>query len=132
MSRENGKTVPRFDNALAGVIIAFDPETGDALYVHEKYVETIDGAPAYPAEITDDEREQVRAEAVERYPRRRIDLITARPEDVVTTEPELGGLESTHYRVDPMTRKLRREPEIDVDLLQEQLWMMCGPHLKGR
>jgi hypothetical protein len=124
----------KFDNTLAGVIVAFDPETGDALHVHEKYVETIDGEQTYSDVITDDEREHVRAEAIERYPRRRIDVISALPEDVFmnSSRPELAGPERARYHVDPMTRKVRVELLLDVDLLQERLRMACGSHQRGR
>jgi hypothetical protein len=120
------------DNALAGIIIAFDPETGDALHVHEMYVETIDGEPAYSAAITDAECEEVRREAVERYPRRRIDVIIAPTEEFVTKRPQLVGPQSPRYHVDPMTRKVRVEPEPELHLLQEKLREMSRSRLKGR
>jgi hypothetical protein len=107
MSEAKTKIVPKFDLVLAGVIVAFDAETGDPLHVHEKYVETVDDKPICSAEITSDECEKIRAEATRNYPRRRVDVITERPE-----LDELEG-QFRRYHVDPMTRRLRVETECD-------------------
>ena len=100
MDEPKRKAVPRFDIALAGIIVAFDSETGDALHVHEEHVETIDDRPICSVEITAEDCEKIREEAIKRYPRRRIDVISARPEDLISPRPdgvigerpEVGGL----------------------------------------
>jgi hypothetical protein len=141
MSEPKGKAVPKFDIALAGTIVAFDPDTGDALHIHEEHVETIDDKPTCSTEITADDCEKIREEAIKRYPRRRIDVISAHPddvisahpEDVISAHPEVGGLiVRRRYHVDPMTRKLRMESEPDFHLLQEMLRMRFGSHLRSR
>lgn len=98
-------TTPNVDHVLVGVVFAFDAETGDVLHIHEKFVETVDGKPAYPAEITPDECEEIRVEATRTYPRRRIDAIIA--------PPEMAQRRGVRYLVDPMTREVREEPECD-------------------
>lgn len=113
-------TDQRIDHIAVGVIVAFDPDTGDALHVHEEYSEVVDGA-ACSTEFTQDDVERVRAEAVERYPRRRIDVVTAPPEVTGAQRSNLGDPGFASYRVDPMTRKIRREPETNVELLQAKL-----------
>ena len=133
MSEPKGRAVPKFDIALAGTIVAFDPDTGDALHVHEEHVETIDDKPTCSTEITADDYEKIREEAIKRYPRRRIDVISAHPDDVISAHPEVGGLiVRRRYHVDPMTRKLRMESEPDFHLLQEMLRMRFGSHLSSR
>jgi hypothetical protein len=104
-------TVPEIDHMLVSIAVAFDAETGDVLHVHEKFVETVDGKPCCTAEVTPDECEKIRAEAALAHPRRRVDIVTA--------PPELGQREDempVRYHVDPMTRKLRTEPERDPRL----------------
>ena len=118
--------LPKFDIALAGTIVAFDPETGDALHVHEEHVEMIDDKSFCSAEITTDDCEKIREEAIKRYPRRRIDIVSARPEELISAHaegvlsgrPEADGLIVRRYHVDPMTRRIRMETEPDFRLLQ--------------
>ena len=80
-------------------------------------------------------------EAIKRYPRRRIDVISARPEDMISAlpegvigaRPEIGGLiVKRRYHVDPMTRKLRMETESHFQLLEQFARMGLGPHFRGR
>jgi len=141
MDEPKRKAVPRFDIALAGIIVAFDPETGDALHVHEEHVETIDDRPICSVEITAEDCEKIREEAIKRYPRRRIDVISARPEDLISARPdgvigerpEVGGqIVKRRYHVDPMTRKLRMETESDFQLVQRLAQVGLGPHFQGR
>jgi len=127
---------PKLDIALAGTIVAFDPDTGDALHVHEEHVEIIDDKPTCSAEITADLCEKIREEAIRRYPRRRIDIISARPEEfigahaegVLSGRPEAAELiVSRGYSVDPMTRKIRMDTEPDFRLLEQFARMGFGP-----
>jgi hypothetical protein len=133
MNEPKREAAPKFDIALAGIIVAFDPETGDALHVHEEHVETIDDRPICSVEITAEDREKIREEAIRRYPRRRIDVISARHEGVIGARPEVGGLiVKRRYHVDPMTRKLRMETESDFHLVEQLAQMGLGPHFQGR
>ena len=141
MNEPKREAAPKFDIALVGIIVAFDPETGDPLHVHEEHVETIDDRPICSVEITAEDCEKIREEAIKRYPRRRIDvisalpedLISARPEGVIGARPEVGGLiVKRRYHVDPMTRKLRMETESDFHLVEQLAQMGLGPHFRGR
>ena len=137
MNEPKREAAPKFDIALVGIIVAFDPETGDALHVHEEHVETIDDRPICSVEITAEDCEKIREEAIKRYPRRRIDVISALPEDLISARPEadppLGGLiVKRRYHVDPMTRKLRMETEFDFHLVEQLAQMGLGPHFRGR
>ena len=114
------KKSKKVDNVSVGVVVAFDPDTGDALLVHEVFNEAADGAD-YSTGFTDDEIERVRAEAADRHPRRRIDVVTAPPGREDTQAVVLGDPGLVSYRVDPMTRQVRREPEPDLELLQARL-----------
>ncbi len=107
MTEPKTDAIPKLDHMLTGFVVAFDAETGDVLRVLETSVETVDGKPTHAAEITPAECEKVRAEAARNSPRRRVDVITA-PPDMEQPEGEL-----VRYHVDPMTRKLRVEPECD-------------------
>jgi len=135
------KKKAKFDIALVGTIVAFDPETGDALHIHEEHVETIDDKPTLYTEITADDCEKIREEAIKRYPRRRIDVISARPEEMLSTRPEgvirarpeVGGLMvKRRFHVDPMTRKLRMETEPDFGLPEKLARMGFGTYFRGR
>jgi hypothetical protein len=89
----------------AGLVVAFDADTGEVLHVHEKVVETVDGAPRCRAEITSEECSEIREMAAQNHCNRRVDVITEKgpsDEDV-----------RYRYRVDPMTRVLRAERQID-------------------
>ncbi len=141
MDEPKRKASHKFDIALVGTVVAFDPETGEALHVHEEHIETIDDKPIYSAAIATDDCEKIREEAIKRYPRRRIDVISARPEDMISAlpegvigaRPEIGGLiVKRRYHVDPMTRKLRMETESDFQLLEQFARMGLGPHFRGR
>jgi hypothetical protein len=149
MDEPKRKASHKFDIALVGTIVAFDPETGEALHVHEEHIETIDDKPIYSATIATDDCEKIREEAIKRYPRRRIDVISARPEDMISAlpedmisalpegvigaRPEIGGLiVKRRYHVDPMTRKLRMETESDFQLLEQFARMGLGPRFRGR
>jgi hypothetical protein len=104
-------TFPNIDHMLVGIVVAFDAETGEVLHVQERLVETVDGKPGCTTEITSDECEEIRGDAAQNYPRRRVDVIVA--------PPEMGEREDaapTRYHVDPMTRKLRVEPECNLRL----------------
>lgn len=106
-------SIPKIDHRLAGVVVAFDAETGDVLHVHKKFVETCDGEPSCSTDITPEEREEIRSDAARCHSRRRVDVLVA--------PPELGEREDEaplRYHVDPMSRKLRTEPQ-------------CDPRLKG-
>jgi hypothetical protein len=88
-----------------GLVVAFDADTGEVLHVHEKVVETVDGAPGCRAEITSEECSEIREMAARSHCNRRVDVIT-----------EMGPSdEDVHYRyrVDPMTRVLRAERQAD-------------------
>jgi hypothetical protein len=135
------KKKAKFNIALVGTIVAFDPETGDALHIHEEHVETTDDKPTLYTGITADDCEKIRQEAIRRYPRRRIDVISARPEDmlsarpdgVIGARPEVGGLiVKRRYHVDPMTRKLRMETEPDFGFPEQLAQMGFGTLLRSR
>jgi hypothetical protein len=141
MNEPKREAAPRFDIALVGIVVAFDPETGDALHVHEEYVETIDDRPICSVEITAEDCEKIRQEAIKAYPRRRIDVISARPEDMIGARPEGaigarpevdGLIVKRRYHVDPMTRKLRMETETDFQLLEQLAQRGLDPHFRGR
>jgi hypothetical protein len=88
-----------------GLVVAFDADTGEVLHVHEKLVETVDGAPNCRTEITSEECSEIREMAAQSHCNRRVDVIT-----------EMGPKdEDVHYRyrVDPMTRVLRAERQTD-------------------
>jgi hypothetical protein len=114
---------PNVDHLQVGLIVAFDADTGDVLHVHEKFVETIDGKPACSTDVTPDECEAVRLDAVRNHPRRRVDVLAA--------PPEMGQREDespVRYHVDPMIRKLRVEPECDPRLATSfRLSKQVGP-----
>jgi len=112
-------TKDRIDHVALGVIVAFDPETGDPLHVHEEFSETAEGS-ACATSFTEDEVEHVRAEAVERHPRRRIDVVTAPPEAQGPQQSNLGDPGFTAYRVDPMKRQIRRLRPPDIGILQTE------------
>jgi hypothetical protein len=141
MDEPKKKAAPKFDITLLGTVVAFDPETGDTLHIHEEHVETINGAPTYPAGISSDDCEKIREEVIKRYPRRRIDVLSARREDIIGASPE-GGIRSRpevggliikrRYHVDPMTRKLRMETEPDFSVLEQLARMGLRPHFRGR
>jgi hypothetical protein len=104
-------TFPNIDHMLVGVVVAFDADTGEVLDVHEKFVETVDGKPGCATDITRIECEEIRADAARSFPHRRVDVIAG--------SSEMGQREEeapVRYRVDPMTRKLRVEPEGDLIL----------------
>ena len=96
---------PKIDNRRIGIVVTFDADTGDVLHVHEKLVETIDGESSYSTDITADECEETRAYAARTFPRRRVDVIVASPE---LHQADAPGM---RYHVDPMSRKLRVEPQ---------------------
>jgi hypothetical protein len=97
---------PEIGRARVGLIVAFDADTGEVLHVHEKVVETVDDVPGCATEITSDECNEIRRMAAQEHCTRRVDVIT-----------EMGPSEEDdlHYRyhVDPMTRELRAERQVD-------------------
>ena len=98
-------THPKIDHVLAGIVVAFDAETGDVLHVHEKIVETVDGQPGCATEISSEECEEIS----------RRDRPRLAPAGGSTFSPRRrkwsnGRTRSpSDYHVDPMTRELRVE-----------------------
>jgi len=91
----------KIDNVATGLVVAFDADTGDVVHVHERLVESVDGA-AVKADLPDAETcESIRCQAAEAHPRRRIDAIAVAA-DAVPSE------EGRRLHVDPMTRQLRQ------------------------
>ena len=99
---------PKIDHVSAGVVVVFDPETGDVLHTDEKFVETVNGTPSGPTEITPGECEEVRVAAVKIHPRRRLDAVVA--------SAEFAPCEGSRLCVDPMTRSLRLEPDPEASV----------------
>jgi hypothetical protein len=102
-------TFPKIDHVLIGVVVAYDADTGEVLDVNERFVETVDGKPGYATEITPTECDEIRADLARSFPERRLDVLVA-PREMVEREKEVP----VAYHVDPMTRKLRVEPERDL------------------
>jgi len=118
-------SIPKIDHRLVGVVVAFDAETGDVLHVHKKFVETCDGEPSCSTDITPEEREEIRSEAARCHSRRRVDVLVAPPEP-----SEREDEAPLRYHVDPMSRKLRTEPQCDPRLRGLPLTM--GKPIPGR
>jgi hypothetical protein len=102
-------TFPKIDHVLAGVVIAFDSDTGDVLDVNEKFVETVDGKPGYASGITTVDCEDLLSDVARSFPQRAIDVVIAPPE-----KADSQGQVPLRYRVDPKNRKVSVEPERDL------------------
>jgi hypothetical protein len=59
--------IPKIDNVSAGYVFAYDAKTGAVLWTHEKIVEILCGKQGRPPRITEEECEQIRAEAARVY-----------------------------------------------------------------
>jgi hypothetical protein len=99
---------PRIDNVSAGYIFAYDAETGDVLWTHEKIVEVVRDREERPARVTETECEQVRAEAARVFRDRKVKALIA-PQGFA-----LG--ENMRISIDPQKKTLREEKEAHRDL----------------
>ena len=91
----------KMDHVSAGLIVAFDADTGEVVHIREKIIETVDGKPACKVSISPEECEQVRCTAAQRRPGCRVDAVIAPPD---TENHDHNG--SKRYHVDPISRKL--------------------------
>jgi hypothetical protein len=102
-------TFPKIDHVLAGVVIAFDSDTGEVLDVNEKFVESVNGKLGYASEITTVDREDLLSDVARSFPQRAIDVVIAPPE-----KADSQGQVPFRYHVDPKNRKVSVEPERDL------------------
>jgi hypothetical protein len=101
-------TFPRIDHVLAGVVIAFDSDTGEVLDVNEKFVESVNGKLGYASGITTVDCEDLLSDAARSFPQRAIDVVIAPPEKAGQ------GQVPFRYHVDPKNRKVSVDPERDL------------------
>jgi hypothetical protein len=90
-------------------------------------VETVDGRPSCSTDITPEEREEIRSAAARCHSRRCVDVLVAPPEP-----SEREDEAPLRYHVDPMTRKLRKEPQCDPRLRGLPLTMGKLTSIEGR
>ena len=93
--------IKKIDHVSAGLIVAFDADTGEVVLIREKIIETVDGKPACKVKISSKECEQVREKAAHRRPGCRVEAVVA-PSD--TENHDHNG--PKRYNVDPVSRKL--------------------------
>ena len=90
----------RIDNLVSTVVVAYDAETGEVVYLHEQLIEVPLGASA-PRSSCDAELEtEIREEARKCYPQRRIETLVADSGDI----PEEG----MRFEVELACRKIRK------------------------
>ncbi len=68
-------STPKIDNVCAGYIFAYDAETGDLLWTHEKTVEVTRGEEEYPTPITEAECEKIRVETAGVFRDRKVEAL---------------------------------------------------------
>ena len=70
-------SITQIDNVSAGYVFAYDANTGDVLWTHEKFVEVLGELKEPLPQITEDECEQVKAEAAKVFRGRKVEAMIA-------------------------------------------------------
>jgi len=102
----------KIDNVCIGTVFVYDTSTGDVLWTHEEIIESSNSPNDYPIQVSQSDCDNIRAEAQQVFPERKIDALRA---------PESFSLrENTHISVD-VNKKIIIEREHKKQSLAERL-----------
>lgn len=93
----------KIDNLVSTVVVAYDADTGDVVYVHEELVEVAVGERATRSSCDAELETDIREEARRCFPQRRIETLVTDPGDT----PEEG----MRFEVELACRKVRKIPD---------------------